>query len=44
MELIMQTAFSTCGQAYIAMIAEKSVEEQDIIESEGKYVFQIIME
>lgn len=27
MELIMQPTFSTCGQACIAMIAEKSVEE-----------------
>ena len=27
MELMMQPAFSTCGQACIAMIAGKSVEE-----------------
>ena len=27
MELIMQPTFSTCGQACIAMIAGKSVEE-----------------
>ena len=40
MELIMQPTFSTCGQACIAMIAGKSVEEDEAYNEAQKLLIE----